>query len=1221
MYRTDKAMREIYNGNSSIAPPAQNLMKTNNKGLKKHQLRWNKTVDDFNKIDKYDPNLGRVTFSDNDCHKYSKKVAGLTYECLIRINDELYQDAFNEIKVEDLCWKLAAIPSFVKGYNKKTKDVNKNYNYNTRVNQNENKSNYNSNTSTEDTLEEGEIHPKIEEKNKTKDLIEVNKTEVLSSISKKNSYYKMIEQLCKDRTYEITAKQKRMLDALIGKGKISDASKRAHTICTDNNESFDNDVTFQKLLDCHKHDEKDELIINNKKDKEQTEREDYSIFLSSEDELGEIITSMNGHSSAGANGWSVYLLKMIISQNHLILKELMNFINGLIAREWYPEFLFVGRVIAINKNDPKQKGKIRPICITDMFRKLIAKVLLHLHQRHLMFFIPSEQFGVGTRHGSTIISSLIEHTLDDTVERKDSCFIVQTDIDSAFPSVSRQMLIDSLVDVGAHNSFVSFVYQSFVKENLMYFEGKDPQHIPCSKGVAQGCVLSPLLFSLATRKVLEKANIGKNKVKENSIKYPPKCVAYLDDMFFITNNLEEMQYILKETETELNNLGMSINASKSKSLIIQGGEISKESQLYIGKEKIEAVTKLKVLGTLISKNIDDRLDYFNEKVKKSLEIILSVSKIHLQSFMHIVRNCITTKLIHLIRSMIIPKELLYDYDDIIQSIISKTLQLSKHYNKDLINCPMSKGGLGIPALSDIQSLSITTTQQYVCNQVPYLNVLATELKTKLDSNNNRIKVFPKTIPNFLFDSTKNEFGVLKCYVHLQQLLTQDQIEVINSKGQHGMWLELSEDKYQNILMDLSDEMKITIQATASTESSAWLRVLPYAPYQKMKDEEYKESVFNRIGVDNSLECSINKMRRAKIYFDRCPKCGSKMGIYHYSCCKFTQSTRSARHHCLKLLLSQFLREVPGIYVKVEDTTALTDEARETRKVPDIVVTVYDQNPNPTVLENKYIKDSRKTSTFFEFGIDITIPEDHAVKHHKEAKEGKLTDKAEKLKEDIYKEFTSVHGLKVLPFVITSNGKYGKIAKDILKFMREICKRNKIIFPKSQLEERISLLLETSRFQMKDIYYKEMDRLTAQGELRNAKKAHITLPKLSDELNMNYSNSYWKTQLQIASHLLSGKDPVKLQMKVEEEKEMQKFNYTPNKSPPPDPPEEDKETEDDDENNIFINNCKSNSKSTSIDSNNTQPINMNENELENNNNKNISNNYNNNYNNDEEIILN
>jgi len=242
----------------------------------------------------------------------------------------------------------------------------------------------------------------------------------------------------------------------------------------------------------------------------------------------------------------------------------------------------------------------------------------------------------------------------------------------------------------------------------------------------------------------------------------------------------------------------------------------------------------------------------------------------------------------------------------------------------------------------------------------------------------------------------------------------------------------------------------------------------------------------------------------------------------------------------------------------------------------------------------------------------------------------LTEKAERMKEETYKDFTVAHGLKVLPFVITSNGKYGKVAKDIIKFMKEICKRNKIMYPKTQLEERISLLLETSRYQMEEIFYKEMERLTAQGELRSAKKAHITLPKLPDDFNMNPSSSYWKTQLFFASRTLNGKDPVNLQSKVEEQKQKQKYIYEPNIIPPPDPPDTtENSTDNDDENDIFVKNYQFNSKNNSIHPNNTKLMNENNKELNDNNNKDINNNNNknknmkeaNNYENEEEIDLN
>jgi len=1209
-YRTYQTFRDVYSGKSNIAPPAQNLL-IENSALKKHQLKWNRNIDDFNHVQPFNPEKGKVTFTDNDVRRYCKKVSCLTYECLVRINDELFNDEFDEKLLEELTWKLAGIPYYVK-HNDSTmiqKDSKRDHFKSSNIHTTPSIDAFNQTT----TLEEGELHPKTDENEKENNKISLNRTEILAKVPKNNHYYKIMEELCSTNTFDVTNKNKRMLDVLVGKGKIKDASRRAYTICNNDNDYYDNEITFNKLLRCHKFNKEETINLNKEPDTDnRNEEEDYSIFINDENELGEIISTLNGHSAAGANGWSIALIKMIISQNKLILKELMNFVNGLIAREYFPPFFFIGRVIAIKKNGPNQEGKIRPICITDAFRKIVARVLLHLHQKKLMENIPKEQYGVGTRNGATIITSIVEHSLDFSIEKKEDLYILQTDIDSAFPSVSRQMLVDALFEIGIHKSFIQFVFQSFKKEELLFFEGDSPRHIPCSKGVAQGCVLSPILFSIATRKIQQRIN--NNTISDSA--YPPKCLSYLDDMFFISKSKEELQNKIDIAQQELASLGMYINPLKSKLLTIRKGEVKDENDIIIQNQIVHSVNSLKVLGTFISRSHEERIKYFEEKVKKSLQIILSVSKIHLQSFLHIVRHCISTKLNHLVRSMLLPKQLLVDYDNIIIAIITKTLQLSDKFNADLINCPMRKGGLGIAALQDIQSLSITASQQYVCCHSVYLQEIVKQMKESIanEENDFQINIFPKCIPNQIYESFKTEFGVLKCYIKLQSSLTIEQVNIIESKGQHGLWLELSEEKLQNILLEANEEMKVTLHSTSSVESSAWLRVFPYAPYQKMQDDEFKSSCSNRLGDENKLQGIINRMRKAKIYYGKCPKCGSNLTPYHYSCCRFTQSTRSARHHCLKLLIAQYLREIPGVYVKVEDTSALNDEIKESRRVPDIVVSCYDQSPLVTEFEHKYLKSNRNSASFFEFGIDITVPEDHAIKHSSQAKCGKLTEKLEKIKNEVYKEYTKTHSLVVVPMVITSNGNYGKCTNDIIKLMKELCKRNKVIFPKTQLTERISLLLESSRFQMKEIFFNELQRLTVQGEMRIAKKTHITLPKLSDDINYNYSNSFWKTQLKIAAHLISGKDPLKLKTKIIEEKAKAKYLYEPKNDPPPKPPNITAEPEEDEEQNIFINNNQIDSNDI-IYSNNSKPINDCQMESIDKNNKNVD------YSNEEEINLN
>ena len=87
-------------------------------------------------------------------------------------------------------------------------------------------------------------------------------------------------------------------------------------------------------------------------------------------------------------------------------------------------------------------------------------------------------------------------------------------------------------------------------------------------GVRQGCILSPILFSIFINQVKEELQKdGEMGVEINGVKYP--LFLFADDLNMVTNKREEMEEMMKKFEIFCKTWRLTLNTDKSKMIIFQ----------------------------------------------------------------------------------------------------------------------------------------------------------------------------------------------------------------------------------------------------------------------------------------------------------------------------------------------------------------------------------------------------------------------------------------------------------------------------------------------------------------------------------------------------------------------------------------------------------------------------------------------------------------------------
>jgi len=320
-------------------------------------------------------------------------------------------------------------------------------------------------------------------------------------------------------------------------------------------------------------------------------------------EIKHALEKSKDNKANGPDEISTEMLKML---DEIGLDLIHQLFNKIYDSGKLPEDMLKSEFIAL----PKKPGATecenhRTISLMSHLTKLLLRILTNRMKKRIHFEIAEEQYGFmpdkGTRNAVFVLKNLAQRS----IEMQKDLYLVFIDYKKAFDRVKHTHLLEMLDNIGIDDKELRLV-QNLYFDQLAAIRVNEvtSKWTPIKKGVRQGCVMSPDLFSLYSEIILRAiedvpgVRIGGKNLNN---------LRYADDTVLIADTEEKLQELVDIVNETSKLYGMELNEKKTEAMVITK---KKEVDLPTCKIKVNGsclkqVKNFKYLGTTITWNLKD----------------------------------------------------------------------------------------------------------------------------------------------------------------------------------------------------------------------------------------------------------------------------------------------------------------------------------------------------------------------------------------------------------------------------------------------------------------------------------------------------------------------------------------------------------------------------------------------------------------------------------------
>lgn len=326
-------------------------------------------------------------------------------------------------------------------------------------------------------------------------------------------------------------------------------------------------------------------------------------------EIEKSIKKMKNGKSPGPGGLPIELLKHAPDSLIDILQVIFN--KCLIGGEEPPKEWKLAHLTSIHKKGSKKECKnYRGISVIATVGRLYGRILKERLEDNITIEEEQSGFTAGRSCVDNIFS--IKQTIEKLKTRNREIHLIFIDLEKAYDTVPVGNLYRILESSSISSYYIAAIKNLYTDgKTQIKVGGKLSQPIQPTKGLRQGCCLSPTLFKIYINGILRE---WQNKCRKMGLDINGDflhTLLFADDQILIAGDEWDIDYMMRKIVDVYDQAGLSVNYEKTRYLVING----ESKNLLVNGQTIKVCDEYKYLGVTISNEGTSKKEINIRKIK------------------------------------------------------------------------------------------------------------------------------------------------------------------------------------------------------------------------------------------------------------------------------------------------------------------------------------------------------------------------------------------------------------------------------------------------------------------------------------------------------------------------------------------------------------------------------------------------------------------------------